>query len=276
MTVQSNIFRGAWRFLPNQGEHAKGTIHDDDEARSRGFRRGIVGGPAVAQAIMPAVVDRFGPVWMERGWLSVKFVGPVYADEEVREVAEPTSSRDAIGVKVEARDGRIALVGQAGLGQDQPWRAEDDGQRGVDEGFPNLDIGYSFPDIHFKMEEDAILRLCETAGDNTPWFRAQTRWGGPVVPPIAVFNPATEPQRVMALDHPVDQAGMNGEFMLVTTRPMLRDNPYVLRMTVVDKGIGSQTWFCTTQFEVLDPDGSHFLTGRQKCKWFSKVRSGAD
>lgn len=271
MTVQSDIFRGAWRFLPNQAEHVKGTIHDDHEARSRGFRRGIVGGPAVAQAIIPGVADRLGAKWIEGGWLSVKFVGPVYADEEVREVAESTSDSDVIRVKIEARNGRVALVGEAGLGHEEPWRAEEDGRRGADEGFPCLDIGFTFPDLHFKIDEDAALRLCEAAGDETPWFRGPTRWGGPVVPPIAVFNPATESQRVMALDHPVDQAGLNAEFMLLATRPMLRDQSYVLRMTIVDKGVGARTWFCTTQFEVLDTEGNRFLTARQKCKWFSKV-----
>ena len=105
MSAEARRHEGSWRLVPIYGPNLEGTIHDDEEARRHGFRRAIVGGPNVAQTIMPAVADRFGPVWIEGGWISIKFVGPVYPDERVREVSEPTADPDVMAVRVEAEGG---------------------------------------------------------------------------------------------------------------------------------------------------------------------------
>ena len=270
MTVQSDIYRGAWRILPILGTNTKGTIHDDEEASRHGFRRAIVGGTGVAQAMMPAIVELLGPDWIEGGWLSVKFVGPVYPDEKVREVAEPTADPEIIDVRVEDEEGRIAAVGRVGMGREEPWHDDQVGSRGADQAFPDLPIGYAFEDVRFSIGEEAISRICDTAGDPTPWFREDSPWGGPIAPPLAAFNPATRPQRDLGLRQPVHEAGMNAEFHLVTVRPMFRDQDYNLSMTLVDKGTGARTWFWTSHFDVTDDEGVHYLSGRQKLKWFPK------
>ena len=76
--MRTNIINGNWRLLPNHAEDEKGTIHDNFKAIKRGFRRGIVGGPTVAQAIFPTLRKIFGGKWLENGWLSVKFISPVF------------------------------------------------------------------------------------------------------------------------------------------------------------------------------------------------------
>ena len=270
MTVRSDTYRGAWRVLPILGANVKGTIHDDDEASRHGFRRAIVGGTGVAQAIMPAIVELLGPGWVEGGWMWLKFVGPVYPDELVREVAEPTSEDGVFDVRVEYEDGRVAAAGRAGMGAVEPWRDAVTGDRGPDQVFHDLPIGYKFEDVRFEFSEEAILRTLNTAGDDTPWFRSVSPWGGPVVPPLAAFNPATPPQRDLGLTQPVHGAGMNAEFHLVTRRPMPHELSYVLRMRLVDKGLGGRTWFWTSEFEITDEAGVSYVTGRQKCKWFPK------
>ncbi len=270
MTVSSDTYRGAWRVLPILGPNTQGTIHDDDEASRHGFRRAIVGGTGVAQAIMPALVELLGPGWIEGGWMSLKFVGPVYPDELVREVAEPADKADVFNVRVEYEDGRVAAAGRVGMGTVEPWRDAVIGDRDPDKVFHGLPIGYEFDDIRFSFLEENIRRTLDTAGDETPWFRGDSPWGGPVVPPLAAFNPATMPQRDLGLTQPVHGAGMNAEFHLVTRRPMPRDLAYVLRMRLVDKGLGGRTWFWTSEFEITDEDGVSYVTCRQKCKWFPK------
>src|SRR5262245_23835994 len=81
-------FEGRWRKLENLSVNLKGSIHDDDEARKIGFRGGFVVGSTVATAALPAIIGLLGKEWMEGGWYSFSFVAPVYADDEVREVAE--------------------------------------------------------------------------------------------------------------------------------------------------------------------------------------------
>ena len=274
MTIKSDTYRGAWRVLPNMGANLKGSIHEDEEARRHGFRRAIVGGTGVAQAIMPAIVELLGPGWIEGGWLTLKFVGPVYPDELVREVAEPAPNDGEFDVRVEYEDGRIAAAGRVGLGEAEPWRDWVIGDRNPDAVFQDLPIGYEFDDISFTFGEDAILRTLDTAGDDTPWFRSASPWGGPVVPPLAAFNPATTPQRDLGLTQPVHGAGMNAEFHLVTRRPMPRDRRYALRMRLIDKGLGGRTWFWTSEFDITDEDGVRYVSARQKCKWFPKEQAG--
>ncbi len=268
MATTTGTYHGRWRTLPILGANVEGTIHDDDEARTHGFRRAIVGGSSVAQAAMPAVVDRFGQSWMEGGWITVKFAGPVYPDEEVREVAEPAAASGAIDLRIEARDGRVAAVGQAGLGTSVPWRAKEDGRRDPESAFPELEIGYRFPDVDFTIDAGVIERVCVSAGDDSPWYTTDSPWGAPIAPPIAVFNPTTKLQRDLGARFPVHQAGMNAEYRLATERPMFRDHPYLLQMWVVDKGVGARTWSWTTEFTVNDQHGTRCLTGRQQVKWF--------
>ena len=261
---------GPWRVVPIYGPNLEGTIHDDEEARRHGFRRAIVGGPNVAQTIMPAIAERFGPVWIEGGWMSIKFVGPVYPDERVREVAEPTTDPAAMDVRVEAEDGRVAVVGRVGMGRTEPWDDAEIGTREPERAFPGMPVGFGFDTVRFSVGEEEVRLLCDSAGDHSPWFRGESLWGGPVMPPLMAFNPATRPQRDKSFAHPVHEAGMNAEFHMVTERPMFHDREYSLRMRVVDKGVGARTWFWTSEFEVTGDDGARCLTGRQKLKWFPK------
>lgn len=270
MSAEAQRYEGPWRVVPIYGPNLEGTIHDDEEARRHGFRRAIVGGTNVAQTIMPAVAERFGPGWIEGGWISIKFVGPVYPDERVREVAEPTADLSVMDVRVETEEGRVAVAGRVGMGRTEPWDDAGIGTREPELAFPGVPIGFGFDTVRFSVGEEAVRLLCDSAGDFSPWFRGESPWGEPVVPPLMAFNPATAPQRDESLAHPVHEAGMNAEFHMVTVRPMFRDREYFLRMRVVDKGVGARTWFWTSEFDVTDDGGTRRLTGRQKLKWFPK------
>ena len=83
---------------------------------------------------------------------------------------------------VEYEDGRIAAAGRAGIGVAEPWRDWVIGDRSPGSVFQDLPIGYEFEDIWFTFAEESILRTLDTAGDETPWFRSASPWGGPVVP----------------------------------------------------------------------------------------------
>ena len=94
------------------------------------------------------------------------------------------------------------------------------------------------------------------------------------MPPLLAFSPATMLQRDLGLTQPVHGAGMIAEVHFVTRRPMPRDLDYVLRMRLIDKGLGGRTWFWTSEFEVADEDDVCYVSARQKCKWFPKEQVG--
>ena len=267
MSIQSNIFTGNWRLLPNQAENEKGTIHDNSKAIKRGFRRGIVGGPTVAQAVFPTLNNIFKNKWLKNGWLSIKFISPVYDDEEIREVAE-IIDQDSINLRIETKEKRIAMIGDAGISKSPPWNTDNDHKKGVNKAFPDINIGFTFEDINFTINQKDIILLCEGADDDNTWLKNVNDTSKAYAPPIIIFNPATIPQQDLVFSQPVDHAGMNAEFQLLIHKPLIINKAYTIKMKIVDKGIGLRTWFWTTQFDVIDKNGNHIITARQKCKWF--------
>lgn len=267
MSMRTNIINGNWRLLPNHAEDEKGTIHDNFKAIKRGFRRGIVGGPTVAQAIFPTLRKIFGGKWLENGWLSVKFISPVYDDEEIQEIAEITN-KNSIKLQILTKGNRLALIGNAGIGNSPPWDINKDLQKGADKAFPDIKIGFTFDDVKFTISEEDVVLLCEGADDSEIWLKNLNTLSKAYAPPITVFNPATKPVQNLVLSHPVDHAGMNAEFELLIHKPLIIDRKYTIKMKIVDKGIGLKTWFWTTQFGVLDNQNNLIITARQKCKWF--------
>jgi acyl dehydratase len=67
----------------NTSTNSENKIHDDTVARQYGFHGGLVPGVTVYAYLTHAVVDTFGPAWLERGTASVKFVKPIFEGEEV-------------------------------------------------------------------------------------------------------------------------------------------------------------------------------------------------
>ena len=192
-------FEGRPRVLLNLKPDGPGGPHDDNVARTLGFRRALVPGEAVAESIMPAIVARFGTRFMDGGWLSLKMIAATHVDEEVREIGESVEgSPDVLDVRLETSEGRLTCVGRAGLGgieSGTPWCAEEDGTRNADIAHPELTLGQKNPDLWF-IHDKAEVAVCRDAGGNeTAWFRGPSPWGGPVSPPIVNWATALHVHR---------------------------------------------------------------------------------
>ena len=181
MTESSNFFEGRWRKLVNTAAEQKDSIHDDAQAQRLGFRGGFVPGSVVGTAAMPALTAAFGEQWISGGWYSLTFVSPVYIDDEVREVAQRDG--DNIAVQVLDRQGRLCCNGRAGLGANVPWDASQDGTHGAEGVLPGIEIGHTFYPEQFTPERDVCLGTVNSGGDETPWYRDGSPWGGAIVPP---------------------------------------------------------------------------------------------
>ena len=306
MTEHPYRYEGRKRVLLNLHPDGPGGPHDDNVARTLGYRRALVPGEAVAEAVMPAIVARFGTRFMEGGWLTLKLVAPTHVDEEVREIGEPVEgSPDVLDLRLETSEGRSTCVGRAGLGgieSGAPWCAEEDGTRDALIAHPELTIGMEYPDLWFIHDKAEVAVCRDAGGDETPWFRGPSPWGGPVSPPLVLIatelhvnrslpegtgtaaQPATlselfasfqaenaeiEARRLLGIEEDNEDseeglAGVEFQHDIVVERPMFQEMPYVMTSRLVDKGVArsGRSWFSTTQFEVHDSDGILYATGR--------------
>jgi acyl-coenzyme A thioesterase PaaI-like protein len=99
----------------NTATESTNRMHDDTVAATYGFRGGLVPGVDVwAYATRPCV-DRWGPAFLERGSLEMRFASPVYDGEPVVAALD-----DDGGLAVCGPDGDVRATGSAGLSDDMP------------------------------------------------------------------------------------------------------------------------------------------------------------
>ena len=261
-------FEGRWRALPNLGADTPG-IHGDAVAQELGFRRGPVLGDTAAQAVVPAIVATLGERWFQGGWMRVKLISPVYADEEVRDSATGAGASDAsVELALATRAGRIACVGGAGLGALDPWDASEDGRHGADVALPGLRLGAPVAEVERTVTAADVARLCAAAGDETPWFRGPSPWGGPIAPPISLLLHAHDIQVQVPPGPGVLPLAMGSDYQVVMERPVPLDAPLRIRTRWADKGVSGRCWFRTIEFETRDARDRPCARGRQRVKWF--------
>ncbi|HXH22270.1 MAG TPA: hypothetical protein VNN10_09580 [Dehalococcoidia bacterium] len=271
---------GPWRRLINLSADSKGSIHDDDAARSLGFEGAFVPGSTVGTAAMPGLVALLGARWFEGGWYDLKFVTPVYTSNDIREEAELTGD-GSVGLRVVTAEGRLCCSGRAGLGFEVPWDRTLDGRRGAESALPEVELGARFDDVAMRLgpassapppggwtpDWSRIRRMLEAAGDTTPWYEDSSPFGRPLIPPEALHNFALQVTRTRRLAvSGVRNPGMWAQHALALRAPLFQDEPYVMREAVADKGISGRTAFLDYEFEVLQGD-KVVAVGRHKVKW---------
>ncbi|MEO8541746.1 MAG: MaoC family dehydratase, partial [bacterium] len=254
------------------------SIHDDAQAQKLGFRGGFVPGSVVGTAAMPAVSEAFGEAWMNGGWYSFTFVSPVYVNDEVREIAQ--GSQEEVAIQVVDRDGRLCCNGRAGLGATIPWDLAADGTHGAEGVLPGIEIGHRFHDELFVPDREACLGTVASGGDETPWYRERSPWGGPIVPPeylqVVALHLVRHPEqarvpRVTGVREP----GMWAQHDLAISGPLFFDKEYRISERVADKGRSGRTVYLTYEFEVFDGD-RRLVHARHKAKWLAEVEVGSE
>ena len=67
----------------NTAADSENKIHDDAVASRYGFRGGLVPGVTVYGYLAAAAIEHYGPEWLERGAMDVRFHEPVYEGDNV-------------------------------------------------------------------------------------------------------------------------------------------------------------------------------------------------
>lgn len=99
----------------NPATGSENRIHADDVARRHGFRGGLVPGVTVYAYVVHALVDAFGPEWVERGSAAVRFRSPYYEGEQVYVRVDPDGAVTA-GVGDEVRVTGWGSLDGSGMG----------------------------------------------------------------------------------------------------------------------------------------------------------------
>jgi hypothetical protein len=98
----------------NTAPDSENRIHDDQTAAALGFRAGLVPGVTVYGYLTVPVTERYGTEWLERGGMRVRFLQPVYEDEEV---VVTLSGNDVAASRI---DGTVCATGEIFWPEDAP------------------------------------------------------------------------------------------------------------------------------------------------------------
>jgi hypothetical protein len=102
----------------NTAADSENQIHDDRIAAEYGFRGGLVPGVTVYGYMASAAVAHFGPHWLERGAIDVRFFQPFYEGEHVE--VNITGESPRIQVEAGSRASATAWIEESTLPGDIP------------------------------------------------------------------------------------------------------------------------------------------------------------
>ena len=178
-------------------------------------------------------------------------------------MGEPSGRGDDITISIVNREGRVASVGRAGLGTEL-------GPQGAwDPGAGSASAARGHGEIELSVAPEQVRPMLEVAGDRSEWFRTQSPWGRPVVPPEHLMGVALGMSREqLQWDDDVLGPLIWAEHSLVSRRPLLLDEPYRMTSSFASAGRSSRTVFVQTEFAVRAADGAELVRGRQKVRSF--------
>jgi hypothetical protein len=264
-----------WFRVVNRSADLAGTIHTDETARALGYRAAVAG-PGL-DYLTAALIERWGPVFYERGFVKHALTRPVHDGDELRLAVEERAPADTdeclVDVGFELRDGTRISVGYAGLARSAetavaPWERAGEpppaaSPAPADDPIPEFPVGMAFPPQRrvFTVEDAAA----HTAGDEAArWYTERSPWGGPVVPmpryELLAF-------RLISQGSPRVKAPMSGTSQILMAGPVFAGTPYLLSGGVVEKGRRPRTAFCTSELTIATEDGRRVAAVRQKVHW---------
>ena len=120
MVDKSNIFPHDMpvHVLLGDAPHYRGSIHDDEVARAKGYKAALVPGAFIYGHISRLAIEAWGLDWARRGAMSARFRRPVYNHEDIV-VSASALELDEVGVRASVTvmnaDGEKVAEGWIGL-----------------------------------------------------------------------------------------------------------------------------------------------------------------
>jgi hypothetical protein len=291
MAEEVRIYAGPWVkvWKPPESATRPGPaitlIHDDEVAKSLGFAGGLVGGPTLAAVTTPAIFASFGHSWYENGAYSVRYVRPVYDQEEVRvvwqELKPDLGDKRKITFWLERRDGERTTFGWAALGGaahklTAPWERSIDAAappaESADDLLPNMHVGDTLSPFDCLMTREDILARHDRLEDRNWWYSVASPWGAPILPPddlgVMVLQRPRQPQAEGETQRTTGRTPMYAGFDLVVYGPLFTDRTYRFHPRLVEKGRSERSVFFSYEYGIDDESGQRVAVARAKTRHF--------
>ncbi|MGE0598968.1 MAG: hypothetical protein AB7J35_03975 [Dehalococcoidia bacterium] len=257
-----------WLRSRNLSADQTGSIHDDDRARSLGFKAALIGGSVHSAFVTKRAVELFGPQWYERGFMKQAYIQPLYESDEFQIVTDelkPGEFDERLHeLAFETRAGVRTTAGFFGLARSAesavaPWMRPES----QDPESEKASLAAEFSRA-ISVEESSSRR--ELTGDDSEWYRRSSPWGGAIVPSFMYMLLGSAGSRQEARES-LPQAGMNSVWQLLQKRPMLAGRSHRISVRVVQSGQSERSAFRTTEMTVRTEEGDVVAQARQKIRW---------
>jgi hypothetical protein len=255
----------AWKRLPNLSSESAGSIHDDEMARSLGFRGGFVGGSILLAAMADDLLHAAGPQFLKDGTLAVRFRVPLYASDEVQVVSDASRpARFPFTVSLVTRDGRTCCDARAGLGDGEgAWPPDYPTDSGA---FPADTLDTNIYEGPFTFDARALDQRLELAPYNSEWYRGESPLSRGVYPSFLFLLAGASYFRGLPADASVKASGINSAFWLQNVEPAFRHLQYSIAVKLVNKGVTRSGWFRTLAMTLRSEDRV-ILRAKQRVVW---------
>jgi len=266
----------------NTAAEEQGSIHDDKQARSVGYKGGLVPGPTGLAYITRRLVDFFGPAWVEGGRIALRFSRPAYDGERVTVHATVRERQEREGAAelsldcwLENPEGKRCVegsasctVGEAPPPQPTPWpqvsavraRREERSDALPPMRYEDIVVGEELRPLSFRISSEEAALWAAGADDHSPWYVQASPFGGAIVHP-ARFS--VDPIRLIR--HNYQPRGMPGIFAacdLAYRAPGFVDRGYTVSGYVVDKYERKGNQYIVVDSMTADEDGREIVRSR--------------
>ena len=99
----------------NDATDSGNPMHDDVAAKALNFKGALVPGITVFGYMTHNLVTAFGPDWLDRGFMQVRFRRPVYDSEKLTIASRESDDSQSIKLDVQNPDGEICVTGRGSM-----------------------------------------------------------------------------------------------------------------------------------------------------------------
>jgi hypothetical protein len=130
-----------------------------------------------------------------------------------------------------------------------PTRVREDGS-GLRTAFAQIEVGKDLGTIRWSVSRSAVEGLIKNDDDDHEWYREDSPFGGPVVPPLATYPPVR-----MLLTRAYNVRGLFVEYEHEFLRPIRYGQEIVIHAWIADKWVKRDREFFAYEAEGYDEDG---------------------
>lgn len=271
-----------WQARNWSADAGTGSIHDDETATKLGFRGGTVAGNIHMDQYAAALAEAFGPVWFERGALSLYFINATTDGEAVRVMLdEPAPWQHQIDVAMLRADGMQVSAGTASLYDHSASALKRRDLKPVDPTalriLESLPPGTSLGEYDARVDAKRFAERLDKGliSDPLPWYRDSSPWGSAISPPSLLVELLWGPP-MRGLNAAIGKNGGVGLFGAIEVAhhngPVFQDRDYHVTAHVAAVSESPKTesmWFDSCAYD----DGGKLIATHRMMLRFMKASS---